>query len=114
MSDYNGWTNRETWAVNLHWSNNYGDYQYWTERASDLVADHATDTAIALLASDMESTYDDMLESIERAALNAGERVSREAWLMLQDVGTDDRVINWREIAEHWINDAVEYLEYQQ
>jgi hypothetical protein len=32
-SNYNGWTNYETWAVNLWLNNEEPSYRYWTERA---------------------------------------------------------------------------------
>jgi hypothetical protein len=37
MSDkgYNGWTNYETWAINLWLGNDEGSYNYWRERAQE-------------------------------------------------------------------------------
>lgn len=32
---YNGWKNRETWAFNLHWSNDRGLYEETLERARE-------------------------------------------------------------------------------
>jgi predicted alpha/beta hydrolase len=32
---YNGWTNRETWAFNLHWSNDQGLYAETLEQANE-------------------------------------------------------------------------------
>ena len=42
---YNGWTNYETWAVNLWIDNDQGSYTYWREQACshyDNVADSET------------------------------------------------------------------------
>ena len=33
--EYNGWTNRETWAVKLHWDNNPGDYDFIMSEAKE-------------------------------------------------------------------------------
>ena len=33
---YNGWSNYETWAVNLWLSNDEGSYTYWKERAEEV------------------------------------------------------------------------------
>ncbi len=34
---YNGWANRETWAFNLHWSNDQGLYNMLLEDAREFV-----------------------------------------------------------------------------
>jgi|GEM_PF-998538 len=36
---YNGWSNYETWAVNLWLSNEEGSYRYWTDRTRELLAE---------------------------------------------------------------------------
>ena len=33
MSDYNGWTNYETWNYQMHLANEEGAYLYWQEQA---------------------------------------------------------------------------------
>lgn len=42
MSDetYNGWKNRETWAFNLHWQNDYGMYKDTLERGHGALHDN--------------------------------------------------------------------------
>lgn len=37
---YNGWTNYETWIVNLWISNDSGSYDYWHEKAREFSGDH--------------------------------------------------------------------------
>lgn len=41
MDNYNGWVNRETWAVALHLANDYDVYH----QARDLIADKRSDVA---------------------------------------------------------------------
>jgi hypothetical protein len=107
MSDYNGWTNRETWALNLHLSNNEGDYNYWTERAQEACADNDTaEEATDQLVGELKSWTDDLYEAIEHAATTAAETVTREAWSLLTDVGMDTSQIDYREIATSWIGEA--------
>ena len=36
---YEGWSNRETWAINLHISNNEGDYRYFCDVARECIED---------------------------------------------------------------------------
>ena len=42
MSDdtYQGWKNRETWAFNLHWSNDRGLYEETLERAKEWLSEN--------------------------------------------------------------------------
>lgn len=46
MSDesYQGWANRETWAFNLHWSNDQGLYNETLEQAKEWVSSWPTGT----------------------------------------------------------------------
>lgn len=76
---YNGWTNRETWMVNLHW----GDY--WLELGL------SGDTVTAESArSDVEEFIDEALH-----AMPEGQRLFIEDWI---DLG----VVNWAELARRY------------
>lgn len=76
-TDYNGWTNRETWVINL-WM---GDY--FQEVAND--GEH-------LLADYIEETIWGMLEESEVPP-------------MFQDL-IDLGIVNWQELADHYVTDA--------
>jgi hypothetical protein len=75
-TDYNGWTNRETWVINL-WM---GDY--FQQVAND--GEH-------LLADYIEETIWGMLEESEVPP-------------MFQDL-IDLGVVNWQELADHYVTD---------
>lgn len=79
---YNGWSNRNTWVVNLHW----GDY--WAQ----LVEDGETVTA-ETMENDVEefidAAFDDMSES---------HRLFIGDFLSLSDV-------NWNELADHYMRE---------
>tara|TARA_R110002126_G_scaffold43682_2_gene125260 strand:- start:1565 stop:1822 length:258 start_codon:yes stop_codon:yes gene_type:complete len=77
-TSYNGWTNRDTWAVNLHW----GDY--WAARAED---------GETLTAEGMESDVDAYLEEA-LASMPEGQR------LFIYDMMLFD--VNWQELARHF------------
>lgn len=109
MADnYNGWTNRETWMVNLWMSNERGDYSYWTDRAEEALArarneencdlDETRDDAVRDLADDLESQY----------AVMAEERFGELEGFWADVIGTFLNRVDWREIAEHWIDDVDE------
>jgi hypothetical protein len=79
MSDYNGWTNRETWLVNLH----FGDYfQEVAEDGQQLMADYIEQTVWDLFdEADIPPFFADMI--------NLG-------------------IVNWRELSEHYVTEEQE------
>lgn len=116
MSDtYEGWTNRETWAINLHLSNNEGDYRQMCERAEEIVQERdivieAGDKSGAI--SVMADYIKDWTEEVFDLVLNPedGEIANKEARMFISDVGSWWRA-DFYEIAEHWIDDAIEAIE---
>lgn len=58
---YNGWTNYETWAVNLHIGNDQGSYEYWQK-------------------SQAEESYQDVVEGDQKDG-------NRESWT--EDAATE-------------------------
>lgn len=56
MSDtetYNGWKNRETWAFNLHWSNDQGLYEMTLETARQYLTETYGDEWVSLPADEL-------------------------------------------------------------
>ena len=68
---YNGWTNYETWAVNLWLTNERGDYEFFKAAAQtcfEAMEDHPdyftpSEHARYKLASQMKETYQDLLNA---------------------------------------------------
>lgn len=93
---YNGWSNYETWAVNLWLSNEEGSYRHWTDRTRELLADSAGEdadrSALARLARELEESVRGECE-IGMASLPAD--------LMNAALGE----VDWWEIARSWIED---------
>jgi len=87
--EYNGWTNRETWAVNLWLDNDRGLYETVQELAKH--TDCCTEPLMCLEES-LEALFDDAFADIAE--------ISQEGLTMLKDIGSLYRV-NWREIAEN-------------
>jgi hypothetical protein len=59
MSEYNGYTNYETWCVSLWIDNDQGSHQYWNERAREEWEEAGEDSrdARSALASALEDYH---------------------------------------------------------
>lgn len=86
---YNGWSNRETWAVYLHWSNNEGDYNHFLEVAKKY---HDEEKRIREFADYLEERAEEIQQSV------MDEEATKEAKMFMIDVGSLWRV-DWMEIA---------------
>lgn len=94
MSDdtYNGWVNRETWAVNLHLSNDEGLYH---------------------CAMDLANEFPDVFDRADAFRDWVCDELFSDEWLsgsarlrmMRDEVGSVWRV-DWREVAELWGDDV--------
>lgn len=118
---YNGWTNRETWALALHLDNTEGSYTYWREVATERLDDAKEVTeqfnegwsesdirteATHALADILEEDVDSWQDMVEMAATHVYHSISRDQWLMFTDVGSHTSSINYREIAGHWVDEV--------
>ncbi|MFO0850770.1 MAG: hypothetical protein U0871_19770 [Gemmataceae bacterium] len=94
---YNGWSNYETWAVNLWLSNEEGSYRYWTDRTRELIAECADEdadrSALARLAEELKESVHESC-TIEKASLAAD--------LMNAALGE----VDWCEIARSMIDET--------
>ena len=108
--EYNGWTNRETWALNLWLSNDQGLYEMTQERVRDAMASHIRtddpDKWTVLLrqraAGEAVKELWDELTDLDEGLLPADEILR-----MVKDVWADYRV-DWDEIGRHWLEDLDE------
>ena len=103
QQEYNGWTNYETWVVNLWMDNEEGTYDYWREVAEDVYHNQTRepsngftrmDEAVCLLADRLKDDHENRKDNIlENAELTAS------VWADLLGAALSET--NWREIAEH-------------
>lgn len=94
---YNGWTNYETWLVNLWMDNEKGAQEYWRERAEECVA-HTDDRhgAVAAFSNELEYLIEDQVSEKKLDGLLGD--------LMNAAVSA----VNWDEIARHYIDAVLE------
>jgi hypothetical protein len=105
---YNGWTNYETWNVALWLGNNAGDYNYWQEATADAWEDSKTGKyydwetreqyALRLLSERLK-------DEIETAAQDMLEQAQQQTSMFADLLSGAIAEVNWREIAEHWLDD---------
>lgn len=108
---YNGWTNYETWVVNMWMDNDPGSYDYYREMAQDIYNNEAEepavgglgmnkmDDAIYILAERLKSYHEEAKDEIlERLELTSS------LWADLLNAALSEA--NWREIAEHLLENV--------
>ena len=106
---YNGWTNYETWAVNLWMSNDEGSYNYSQEIAQEAYDEASAgdsyasqtreESAMCKLADRIKDYYEDTAQDMLYAA---GQYASVFSDLLNGALSE----VNWYEIAEHLIEDV--------
>ena len=89
---YNGWTNRETWAVALHINNDQG-------LLSPILEVAQLHENLRELADEIEAFITEVLD-FDNISTN------RNAFMMLQDIGSLYRV-NWYEVAGSFAEEKV-------
>lgn len=118
---YNGWANRETWAVALHINNDQGWQEQVLELTRNTLDGLEQDPPVYVDAADLTDAYyasrvgDAIRENVEGVlapfdddrAANSEVTLTEGAWLALQDVGSLWRV-DWRELGATFIEDVTE------
>lgn len=103
LEEHNGWTNRPTWLVALHFDNEQATQEYWLKAAERALRnaeppegiDRTPETQAAYdLADEMEETISDRLHSSAPMAND----------LLRFTLA----VVNWEEVAAHYIEEAIE------
>lgn len=92
--EYNGWYNYETWAIALWMDNEQGSQEYYNEMARDYKGD------VHRLADALKESHESMAEESAPILFEAN-------WMSdLFRAAMSE--VNWREIAEHLLDDLEE------
>lgn len=97
--EYNGWSNRETWATNLWLTNEYGITKDLEIYFQELHSEGEETTA------EIKRKFAEYIENYTTELL-AFENLNSTTYSMLTDIGSLYRV-NWREIAEDFTSYVV-------
>ncbi len=98
LEEYQGWANRETWAVKLWWGNNEGDQKYFSEQADEF---RKAGKPVYEFADFLKEQAEEIEENVYDGEAN------EVAKSMMKDVGSLWRV-DWNEIAQSYYDDSIE------
>lgn len=106
-TQYNGWTNYETWAVNLWIDNDQGSQTYWHEQAKDTLESAYVPTGSDFTVAEVATqTLEDIIKNEHEESLP---ELTGFASDLLNAAMSE---VNWREIASHLIAAVVEEQNY--
>lgn len=98
--EYDGWTNRETWALNLWLQNDEGFYEMTRERVREAVAGSAGKRP-GLAGIAVQNFWEELTDPDEELMSR------RDILAMVRDVGSEYRV-DWDAIGASWLEDIRE------
>ena len=98
--EYNGWKNRETWAVNLWVENDQESFNIHKAHMMSVYRDHKLEPMHKLVMI-LADAYQEYIENKLRLVL------TYEDGLMRNDIGSLYRV-DWHELARYWVESVLE------
>ncbi len=103
---YNGWANYETWCVNLWIDNDRGWYEQTREIAIDCYRRARTTALMNVVHLSRVDVAVREFEDILKEQVEELNPLADQANLFSDLLGAALSEVDWRDIAEHWINDV--------
>ena len=111
---YNGWTNYETWCVNLWIDNDRGWYEQTRELAIDCYRQASPKVLLDVVSLSRVDVAVRELESILKEQVEELNPLADEASIFSDLLGAALSEVDWRDIAEHWINDVAPEIDQEE
>lgn len=105
-NEYNGWTNYETWLVNLWMDNEESSAKYWAEcaRAALEQAEETPSAVYRMTGNKPFTTEERAVLALEKQLQNEHEEALPELEGFVADLlNAAMSEVNWHEIAQHWV-----------
>ena len=99
--EYNGWTNYETWLVNLWMDNAEGSQAYWYEIAQESIDEYNEDNE-----REIWFHFEDALKSMLEDMVHGPD--STVAFMAADLLNAAISEVDTREIAKSWVSNQVE------
>ena len=100
---HNGWSNYETWVVNLWLDNEQGSHEYWREVARDLYQQEVENYSAGQPLSVQEETMSSLSTALKE---NHEENMpTSNADVYADLLGAAMSEVDWFEIAKHFVDD---------
>ena len=95
---YQGWTNYETWNVNLWLQNTNGSQEFWYAQAREILVKHGPREAVLILARQLETQFDEEADYLID---------DRRPCCVIDLLRASLREVNWQEITDHLLEEVV-------
>lgn len=110
---YNGWTNYETWLVNLWMDNEEGSCSYWAEQSQEAYDNAAAGDSYSSQTR-MESATCSLAEMLKEQHEEAIEQAGIKNGFIADLIGAAMSEVNWYEIAGHLLDEVEQEEEVQE
>jgi hypothetical protein len=104
---HNGWSNYETWVVNLWIDNDQGSQEFWRENATEAYFNAEADKTF----NKEERAALDLMETLKTVFEENNPLSAPDLYTNLLNSALSQ--VNWHEIAKHLIDAALEEIAYQ-
>ncbi len=103
-TNYNGWTNRETWLVNLWLNNDLDSYNYRMESIKDI---HTEISEVEIALENMVLDIYKLANNLKRFSKSNDDAYTSNG--LVNDLPEDSlNKVNWNELALHYIEEIKE------